>query len=90
MIECLDKVIRPLVLILPKLSGYVKIFKVKNKIDKLISFRIDNEKLLEKHETIWTKIEKLKSIELNSLPMYDDRYIKTKIRAYGDKVYTNF
>ena len=22
--------------------------------------------------------------------MYDDRYIKTKIRTYGDKVYTNF
>ena len=24
------------------------------------------------------------------LPVYDDRYIKTKIRTYGDKVYTNF
>ena len=22
--------------------------------------------------------------------MYDDRYIKTKIKAYGDKVYTKF
>ena len=24
------------------------------------------------------------------MPVYDDRYIKTKIRTYGDKVYTNF
>ena len=29
-------------------------------------------------------------IELNALPIYDDRYIKTKIRTCGDKVYTNF
>ena len=26
----------------------------------------------------------------NVLPVYDDRYIKTKIRTFGDKVYTNF
>ena len=29
-------------------------------------------------------------IELNALPDYGDRYIKTKIKAYGDKVYTDF
>ena len=27
---------------------------------------------------------------LSALPVYDDRYIKTRIRTYGDKVYTNF
>ena len=45
---------------------------------------IDNEKLLERYKTIWTKIEDLKNIELNALPVYDDRYIKTKIRTYSD------
>ena len=39
---------------------------------------------------MWTKIEDLKNIKLNALPVYDDRYIKTKIRTFGDKVYTNF
>ena len=38
-----------------------KTFKVKDedkgKNNKLMSFRIDNEKLLEKHKTIWTKTE---------------------------------
>ena len=34
-------------------------------------------------------IESLKNIELNVLPVYDDRYLKTKIRTYGDIVYTN-
>ena len=55
-----------------------------------MSFRIDDEKLLEKYKAIWTKIEDLKNIELNALPVYDDRYIKIKIRTYGDKVYTIF
>ena len=45
----LDKVISPLVLILLKMNGYVKAFKVKNgdkdKNIKLMSFLIDNEKL---------------------------------------------
>ena len=50
--------------------------KVKNK--KLLSFSIDGEKLLEKYKTIWTKIEDLKNIELDALPVYDDRSMKVK------------
>ena len=55
-----------------------------------MSLHIDDGKLLKKYEAIRTKIEGLKNIELNGLPVYDDRYIKTKIRTYSDKVYTNF
>ena len=33
---------------------------------------------------------KTQKIELTPLTVYNDRYIKTKIRTYGDKVYTNF
>ena len=55
-----------------------------------MSFRIDDEKLLEKYKTVWTKIEDLKNIELNALPFSDERYIKTKIRGYSCRVYTNF
>ena len=55
-----------------------------------MSFRINFEKLLEKYKTSCTKIEVLKNIELNTLPVYDDRYIKAKIRTYRDKVYNNF
>ena len=76
------------------MSRYVKTFNVKerdkNKNNKLMSFRIDDEKLLEKYKAIWTKIEDLKNIKLNALPVYDGKYIKTKIRTYGDKVYTKF
>ena len=59
-----DKAIRPLILIMLKMSGYVKTFKVKdgdkNKNNKLISFCIDNEKLLEKSENSRNKSEDLK------------------------------
>ena len=48
----LDKHIRPLVLILPKMSGYVKTFKVKDRNNELTSFRINDEKLLEKYKDI--------------------------------------
>ena len=73
------------------MSGYVKIFKNKDedkdKNNKLMSFCTDDEKLLENSKTIWTKIEDLKNIKLNGLPVYADRYIKTKTRTYNDKVY---
>ena len=39
-----------------------------------MSFCRDDEKLLEKYKTIWTTIKVL-------LPVYDNRYIKTKIRT---------
>ena len=55
-----------------------------------MSFCIDDEKLLEKYKAIWIKMKDLKNIKLNVLPVFDDRYIKTKTRTYGDKVYTNF
>ena len=55
-----------------------------------MSFHIDNEKLLEKNKAIQTKIEDFKNIKLNALPVFDDRYIKTKMKTFGDKVYTNF
>ena len=46
-----DKALKPFVLIMPVMSGYIKIFEVKDR-DKhknniLMSFHLDNEKLLE-------------------------------------------
>ena len=56
MVGYLDKVKRLLVLIMPKMSEYIKTFKVidgdKDQNNKLIPFRIHNEKLLEQYRTI--------------------------------------
>ena len=68
------------------------IFKDKDggKKNKLVSFYLDDKNLLEKYKAIWTKIKNLKNTEINALPAYDDRYIKTEIRTHNDKFYTNF
>ena len=39
------------------MSGYVKTFKVKDRNNELTSFRINDEKLLEKYKDIQIKIE---------------------------------
>ena len=73
-----DKTIRILVLIMPKLSGYVNTFEVKegdkDKNNKLL-FCINVEKLLEKYKAFSTKVEDLQNIKLNALPVYNDIYI---------------
>ena len=56
---------KPLVLILPKTSGYVKTCKDKGEYknnNKLITLYIDGDKLLEKYNTTWTKIKGLKEM----------------------------
>ena len=87
MIGYLHKVIKPLFLILPKIRGYVETFKDENKHNKFMYSIIDDQKLLENYKAYLTKIADLRNIRLN---VKDDRYITTKIRTYGDKVYTNF
>ena len=49
-----------------------------------------NDQLLERHKIIRTKIEKLKGLKLSSLSIYDNKYIKTKIRTYNNIFYTDF
>ena len=62
----------------------------KNKNNNLMSLSIDDDNLLQKYQTISTTIKDLRNIEYDALPIYDDRYLKTKITAYDEKVYTNF
>ena len=57
---------KPLVLIVAKMSGYVKTFKVKGD-NKLMSLRIEDEKLFENYKAIWTKIENLKIDIINAV-----------------------
>ena len=83
-----DDVIRPLCIKLPQMIGYAK-----NVDDtKTMSFIVDDNRLLKKYNKIWEKIGNLINIEFDSEPVYgdNDKYIKTKIKLYGDKVNTNF
>ena len=51
--------------------------EIKIKNNKLVSFRIDDEKLLQKYKAIWANNEDLKNIKLNALPVHDGKYTKT-------------
>ena len=68
LIGYVDKVMKLLVLIMSKMSGYLKTFKIKDetkdKNNKLMSFHIHDEELLEIFKAIWTKIEDLRNTEL--------------------------
>ena len=53
---------------MPKMWGCVKTCEDEDKESKLMLFGIDDEKVLEKYKTIWTKIEDLK--KLNSFSAF--------------------
>ena len=80
--------IRPLCILLPQMIGYVKHFDS----NKTMSFKVSDNKLLKKYKKIWEKVGNLLDIEFDSESVYGDidKYIKTKIKAYGDKVNTDF
>ena len=83
-----DNVIRLLCINLPQTIGYVKHFDS----NKKMSFKVSDNKVLKKYNKIWGKINNLMNIEFDSKPVYGDgdKYIKTKIKMYEDRVNTNF
>ena len=82
-----NDVIRPLCIKLSQMIGYVKYFDS----NKTISFRASDNELLKKYTKIWGKVSSLMNIKFDSEPFYgdDDKYIKTKMKLYGDEVNRN-
>ena len=74
-------------MILPQMSGYIKYFENdrKNK-----SFMIKNNNILDKYNKIWNKIKEKLSIKFHSKPVYDQTYIKAKVREFDSVIKTNF
>ena len=68
--------------------GYVKHF---DSIETM-SFKASDNKLLKEYNKIWEKYSNLSNIEFDIEPVYGDgdKYIKTKIKMYGDRLNTNF
>ena len=83
-IVCLhdDDVIRPLCIILPQMSGHIKYF---DNGGKNISFKIEDESVY-----IWNKIKNSLNSNFYSQPIYDDKYIKTKVKAFSSMIITLF
>ena len=49
-------------------------------------FSIEDNALLEKHNTIWDKVSGDIKKELDSEPVYNRNCLKTKIKSHGDEV----
>ena len=83
-----EDVIRPLCIKLPQMIGYVKCFES----NKTMSFKISNNKLVERYTQIWKKVKTFLNIKFDCQPVSgdNDQYIKTKRKTYDGNVNTNF
>ena len=48
-------------------------------------FLIKDEKLLEKYNEIWKKVSNIIKNEFDSKPVYNEKYLKTKIKFIMEK-----
>ena len=79
--------VKPLYVILPQMSGYIKYFEYGG-IN--MSFFTKDDEVWEKYEQIWDGIKNKLGIKFHSLPVYDKKYLKTKVKEYDDVIKTNF
>ena len=64
------------------MSGFIKCFE-NSKIN--MSFLADDDAIL-KHNKIFKKIRQLVGVEFDSQPVYDEKYIKTRVNTFEDKI----
>ena len=81
------EIVKPLCIILPQISGYIKYFESGG---KNMSFIITDDSFLIKYNEIWNKIKKTLNTKFHSVPVYDEKYIKTKVREFNGVIKTNF
>ena len=53
-----------------------------------MSFIIKDDDVLDKYNEIWDKIKETLSIKFHSKPVYDERYIKAKVREFSGVIKT--
>ena len=68
--------------------GYIRHFDS----NKAMSFKASDKELLKKYTKICERVSSLMNMKFDSEPIYGDnnKYIKTKIKSYGDEINTNF
>ena len=68
------------------MSGYIKYFKNGG---KNMSFIIKDDALLDKYNEISNKIKRESDIKIHSMPVYDEKYIKAKVRKFNGVIKGN-
>ena len=65
------------------MSVYIKYF---DNGGKDMSFKIEDENAYLEYTAIWNKIKKSLGIRFHRQPIYDDKYIKTKVKAFSSMI----
>ena len=68
------------------MMGYIKYF---DNGGKNVSFLIKDDKILNKYEEIWSVIKNKLGIKFYSEPVYDQTYIKAKVREFDGVIKRN-
>ena len=76
-----------LCIVLPQMNGYIKYFENGG---KNMSFKIEDEDLYLKYNEIWNKTKNMLNVKFHSQPIYDDKYIKTKVKIFNSMINTLF
>ena len=50
----------------------------------------DDDDVLDRHNEIWEKIKEKLNIKFHSIPVYDEKYVKTKVREFNGVIKANF
>ena len=67
--------------------GYIKYFENGG---RNMSFLIKDDKVQEKYEEIWSVIKNKLGIKFYSEPIYEQKYLQTKVREFDGVIKTNF
>ena len=62
------------------MTGYIKYFENRR---KNMSFVIKDDYVPDKYNEIWDKIKGKLKIKFHSMPVYDEKYIKSKVRKFS-------
>ena len=81
------EIVKPLCIILPQTTGYIKYFENGG---KNMSFVIKDDDMLDIYNEIWDKIKETLSINFHNMPVYDDKHIKAKVREFNGVIKKNF
>ena len=82
-----NDVIKPLCVILPQISGYIKYF---DNGGKNMSFVTDDKKVYEKYDGIWNVVQSLLKLKFTAGPIRDDKYILAKLKIFKKKNLSTF
>ena len=82
-----DNIIRTLCIILPQMKAYIKYFE--NGRENMSSI-IKDHRILVKQNKNQKKIKSTFDKKFHSMPNYDEKFMKAKVREYNDVIKTNF